>query len=469
MSSFFRLNYDQKNEFANYRVTVMGLGQFGGGIGVARFLAEQGADVTVTDMKPESELIDSVRQLDGLGIRFVLGGHDMRDFTDAHMLVVSPAVPRESEYVKAARRAGARLNTEIGLFVERCPARICGITGSNGKSTTVSMLAAILERSGTRFWAGGNIGGSLLAELPEMDHHDIVVLELSSFQLEWLEELEYSPDIACILNILPNHLDRHGTFENYIKAKSAILTRQKTDDSVILVRDDPETRNLSDRARGKIIWVSARENIHGIILDDGAIMKKEWKNAETLFDADILRVPGSHNIVNAMAASACAIELGVDMAAMRDGLASFSGIPHRLEWVGEKEGVSFYNDSKATTPEAALAGITSFDSTVFPILGGYDKKTPFTKMAEELAGKLSWAALIGETAPHIAEELQKAGISSEHFDSLEAAFSACVSRAESGSVVLLSPGCASYGMFPNYEARGDVFRALVENFVQSGT
>ncbi len=463
MPPIFKLPYDQKDEFRNYRATVMGLGRFGGGIGAARFLAEQGAQVTVTDMKSEEELAESMAALDGLGIRFVLGHHDMEDFTSAHMVVVSPAVPRASEYVMAARKAGARMNSEIGLFFERCPGKIVGITGSNGKSTTVSLLDAILSRSGKRHFTGGNIGVSLLQKLPDMDHHDIVVLELSSFQLEWLDELGLSPEIACLLNIMPNHIDRHGSFENYRTAKSAIFSYQRTGDKCIIVRDDPEARSLSHTARGKIVWVSAREKVTGVMLEDGVVMNSGWKKAEPLYEASILRIPGKHNIINSMAASACALELGIDSETIAEGVASFSGIPHRLEWVAEKNDISFYNDSKATTPEAAAAGIEAFDCPVLPILGGYDKQVAFDGIAERLAGKLPWAALIGQTAPLIASAFQAHGISCDRFESLEEAFKACASRATENSAVLLSPGCASYDMFPNYEARGAAFRKLVED------
>jgi len=232
------------DESAVRRVTVMGLGTFGGGVGAARFFAERGVEVTVTDLKDRGELSESISRLGGLGIRIVLGRHDTRDFTDTALVVVSPAVPRDSEYVEAARRNGVPLQTEIGLFVERCPAPLCGVTGSVGKTTTVSMLGSILEHSGRPHHVGGNIGGSLLPALPEISEDDVVVLELSSFQLEWLAEMSWSPHIAAVLNILPNHLDRHGTMENYLEAKAAILEHQDTRDYAVLVRDDPGSRSL---------------------------------------------------------------------------------------------------------------------------------------------------------------------------------------------------------------------------------
>jgi len=447
--------------FSGMRAVVMGLGRFGGGIGAARFLAGKGARVTVTDLKDEKELAGSIAQLNGLDIRFVLGRHEMSDFTGAQMVVVNPAVPRDSSYVAAARRAGAVLTTEIGLFVERCPAPVCGVTGSNGKSTTVSMIRSILDHSNRRYWIGGNLGGSLLSDLGAMTANDIVVLELSSFQLEWLREIGWSPHIAAILNILPNHLDRHGTLESYTAAKAAILDHQLSSDIAVLVRDDPGSRAMGERARGHLMWVGVGLDMRGISLEDGSIVRRAWRKRIPVIDIGLLRVPGRQNAVDAMAAAACALKMGTDIAAIRYGLADFRGLPHRLESLGEINGVAFYNDSKSTTPESAATAVEAFDSPVIPILGGYDKGVGFDDMAGRMAGRVSWAALIGQTAPKIAAALDSAGIPHETFPTLEAAFNACVNRAKKGDTVVLTPGCASYDMFSDYEDRGEAFRELV--------
>ncbi len=449
------------------KITVMGLGKFGGGIGAAKFFAEHGADVTVTDLKSTNQLAASIAELEGHKIKYVLGRHRIENFRDTDMVVVNPAVPRKSRYIKAARIAGPILRTEIGLFVERCPAPICGITGSNGKSTVVSMLQSILSFSGCKFLIGGNIGGSLLSDIDSITPEHIVVLELSSFQLEWLNEMKWSPHLAAILNVLPNHLDRHGSYENYLNAKAVILDHQKSLDKAVLVRDDPGCRSITDRARCHVTWVGTDQNMGGIIIKDGEIAERIGIKITPLFDLSHLRVHGSHNVINAMVATACAREMSIDIHAIHRGLESFHGLPNRLELVGENKGVKFYNDSKATTPEAVVAAVRTFDNTVIPIMGGYDKRCSFKKMARCIADNVTWAALIGVTAPKLSHALKNAGVASVIFDSIEEAFKACVSRAHKGDIVLLSPGCASYDMFNDYEERGERFRALVNEYSYS--
>ncbi len=448
--------------FRGKRVTVMGLGSFGGGIGAAAFLADRGALVTVTDQKSEKDLAKSVEALRGRNIRFVLGGHNREDFTRADLVVASPAAPRNSEYILAAREAGVPLHTEIGLFVERCPARMCGVTGSNGKTTTVSMIGAMLEASGLAYHVGGNIGKSLLATLPEISPEDRVVLELSSFQIEWLDELGWSPHIAAILNVRPNHLDRHGTFENYADAKGRLLDHQVNGDITVLNAGDPASRSMASRVRGNTLWFGMELAGEGITLENGWIVRRSGGSADRIFDVSRLLIPGGHNIQNALAAAACALSLGVGPEHIAAGLAGFRGVKHRLELVGEVNGVRYYNDSKATTPEAATVGMEAFEGrTVLPILGGYDKGVSFDDMARAVAGRIRWAALIGVTAPIIRASLEKAGVDSTTFGSFAEAFEACALRAKPGDVVLLSPGCASYDMFNNYEERGELFRELV--------
>ena len=457
------------SDFRNARVTVIGLGSFGGGIGAAKFLAGLGARVTVTDLKTENTLSASIEALQGYDIRFVLGRHEMEDFTGADLVVASPAVPRKSPYLDAARRAGVRLHTEIGLFIERCPATVCGVTGSNGKTTTVTMIGEALAASGLLHEVGGNIGKSLLAELPRITPDTRVVLELSSFQLEWLDEIGWSPHIAAILNIMPNHLDRHGTLAAYTEAKANILAHQEPGDIAVIVTDDPGARAMVPRVRGRLVRVGRALDGDGVTLDDGWIICRSGQRTDRVFDSARLLVPGTHNITNALAACACALELGASPEGIARGLASFRGVPHRLELVGEVGGVRFFNDSKATTPEAAAVGVTAFGERVIPILGGYDKGVWFEEMARAIAGGVRWAALIGATAPAIRSALDAAGVDSTVFDTFEEAFRACTGRARPGDVVLLSPGCASYDMFNNYEERGEAFRELVQSLEKQAT
>ena len=454
-----------KEKFLNKSITIMGLGRFGGGSGAAKFLAENGGRVTVTDLKDEHELSGSVSSLKGLGIRFVLGRHEISDFIGADMVVVSPAVPRDSEYIAEARKAGAKLQTEIGLFIQLCPTSVCGVTGSNGKTTTVSMIQSILEYSDRTSWVGGNVGGSLLSFLPRMSPHDMVVLEISSFQLEWLDEMEWSPQIAAVLNLTPNHLDRYSSFEMYRDAKSTILEYQKSTDTAVLIGDDPGSRSLSDNVRGSLVWIGSNLNCDGITLDHGWIAERSGLSYNRIFNTENLFVPGKHNVLNAMTAVACSRNMGIDTNPISKGLSSFKELPHRLEFVGEHNGVKFYNDSKATTPEATVAAVNAFDRNVIPILGGYDKGIEFDYMASQIADKIRWAAVIGATAGIISEALKKVGVQTTIFNSLEEALEGCIARASEGNIILLSPACASYDMFSDYEHRGETFKSLVHKHI----
>jgi UDP-N-acetylmuramoylalanine--D-glutamate ligase len=283
--------------------------------------------------------------------------------------------------------------------------------------------------------------------------------------MEWLDEMAWSPAVATILNISPNHLDRHGTFERYRDAKGLILAHQKAGDTAILVSDPPGSAYFRDRVKGRLLWVGATNRENGITLDDGWIAEVNNGAVTRIFDSGALIVPGRHNVLNAMSAAACARSLFIGHEAIEAGLASFRGVPHRIQYLGERESVRFYNDSKATTPESTVVAVESFPGRVIPILGGYDKHVSFDHMAEEIRKRVDWAALIGVTADQIRGSLDRAGIAYEKFPTLKAAFEGCVAHARPGDVVLLSPGCASYDMFNDYEQRGEIFMDMVEEYL----
>ncbi|MBW7904743.1 MAG: UDP-N-acetylmuramoyl-L-alanine--D-glutamate ligase [Phycisphaerae bacterium] len=444
------------------RVTVMGLGRFGGGVGVTRWLARQGARVLVTDQAPAEALRSSLAAIGGLDVALRLGEHDERDFRDTDAVVVNPAIPDRSPFVQAALAAGVPITTEINLFVERCPARCVGVTGSVGKSTVTAMIGAALEAlPGGRTWVGGNLGDSLLPSLESIRASDVVVLELSSFQLHRTPLVRWSPHIAVITNVTPNHLDWHGTFAAYVADKLNIVRFQEPGRDWAVVHDSPDLRRRFDELFGDNAGlyryrldgetpVAAAQTTSAVEHDD---VRLRWEGLA-------LAVPGRHNRENAAAALAVAHLLGVEREAALAALARFEGLPHRLKRVGERGGVTYVDDSKSTTPEAALTAIDAIGGPLLLILGGYDKGSDLTALARRAAQRARLSACIGKTGPALADAIAAAGGAAQRCETLGDAVAACRVAARPGDTVLLSPGCASWDMFEDYRARGTQFARL---------
>ncbi|MGR3176291.1 MAG: UDP-N-acetylmuramoyl-L-alanine--D-glutamate ligase [Candidatus Scalindua sp.] len=456
-----------KEFYKDKKVTVMGLGLFGGGVGVTKFLVSQGADVMVTDLKSTEELSASLRLLNGLPVKFRLGKHSEEDFADADMLVVNPAVPDDSRFLQIACDNNVHIDSELNIFFRLVPAPVIGITGSNGKSTTTSLLGEMLKEAGIKTWVGGNIGISLLEHLDEIKPDDVVVLEISSFQLEILSRIEMSPHISIVTNIAPNHLDRHKTMGNYIDAKKAIIHYQKEDDYTILNYDDPTLREWEGECKSHILWFSATKELeYGTFLKNSEIIINHNSKRNVIPCPTQTNIKGIHNRQNIMAASYAAIVMHADVEPIKNAIAGFTGLEHRLEYVNTIKEVQYYNDSKATTPEAAIAGIKAFDSPTILIAGGYNKKVSLSQFAQECVKDTKYVILIGETSNNIQELIQ--GVKGEKAEpevyvatSLDESVRKAYEIAEAGDVVLLSPACASYGMFTNYEERGKKFKELV--------
>jgi UDP-N-acetylmuramoylalanine--D-glutamate ligase len=451
-------------QWQNKRVTVMGLGRFGGGVGVTRWLASAGARVVVTDLKPAEKLRESLGEIEGLDVTLRLGGHDQRDFQQADLIVAGPAVPDDSPFLQAARSAGLPITTEINLFVERCPARCVGVTGSVGKSTISAMVGHVLSetRAARRVWVGGNIGRSLLEDLSDITVADIVVLELSSFQLQRTPAVRWSPHVAVITNITPNHLDRHGTFAAYLAAKLNIVRFQERGRDAVVIEDAEALKHHFGLAVGNPagVWRYGLEGDTPIAAmapapeSDRADRRLRWPGVN-------LSVPGRHNRQNAAGALTVANVVGVPMEKAIAALATFPGLPHRLQRVLVRDGVTYYDDSKSTTPEAAITAMNAIDSPLLVILGGYDKGIDLSPAARVAAERSRFAACLGQTGPMLQGAVRAAGGEAALFDGLSAAVAACRQRAQAGDAVLLSPGCASWDMFEDYRARGEAFMRLV--------
>ena len=427
------------------RVTVMGLGRHGGGIGAARYLAGQGAKVTISDAAERSTLDESLAQLEDVPIAaFKLGGHDPIDFQSAEFVVVNPAIRPEHDCLRHARERGARLTSEIELFLERCPARVFGVTGSVGKSTTCSMLARILTADGRKTWLGGNIGGSLLGELDQMSADDWVVLELSSFQLAHLSSFARMPEIAVAINCRPNHLDWHGSFETYTAAKQRLVREQAPNDLAILNQYDPEIAAWRGIAKG--------------------VCADAWQ----IEDVPSLKVAGQHNRQNAACAAAAAEAVGVDAGVIRQALQDFTGLEHRLQLITEIDGRRFYNDSKSTTPHATIAALAAVEGTVWLLAGGESKGASFDELASIVVARTKGAAFFGKARERLGSNIQSQspGFCWTATKQLAEALDWCWQRTEAGDAILLSPACASYDQFRDFEHRGEKFRALVRKLAE---
>jgi UDP-N-acetylmuramoylalanine--D-glutamate ligase len=468
-----------KEPFSGKIVLVMGLGRFGGGVDTAKFLAEAGAKVIITDLASQQQLSDSIKKLEEFpDIEFHLGSHNEDDFLQADIIVANPAVPPDNKFLQLARRHKKSITSQIGIFFQLCPATIIGITGANGKSTTAALTAHLLreatedrnnvasiehrakpapsgvEGSDENVWLSGNIGNEpLLTILNNIKANDLVVLEISSFQIEQLAEIQKAPKIALLTNLTPNHLDRYGTFENYCAAKENIFKLQQLD------RNGPATSIFNAEDEIAAEWFEKYK------CDAGRTCIKFSTSDVSQNTRDYFSLPGKANLSNLAAAISIAKYFGVDNDQIKKALLSFKALPHRLEFVAEKRGVRWFNDSKATTPLSAITALEAFDQPIILIAGGYDKHLPFDEFGQKIAEKAKAAILIGQTAPQIADAIRNAinkrGTRIENVESLDEAVQSAHRLTEPGDVVLLSPACASYDMFENFEQRGREFISLV--------
>ncbi|MHC4555721.1 MAG: UDP-N-acetylmuramoyl-L-alanine--D-glutamate ligase [Planctomycetota bacterium] len=451
-----------KEFFSGKKVLVMGLGRFGGGVDVAEFAARAGAKVIVTDLASAQQLNDSIKQLEEFAdIEFHFGLHDPADFEQADIIIANPAVPGDNEFLELARRANKFITSQINIFFELCPAKIIGITGANGKSTTAALTAHLLKytsderraMSNENVWLSGNIGNQpLLTAIDRISPDDLVVLELSSFQLEQLAQIHKAPKIALLTNLTPNHLDRHGTFANYCTAKENIFKLQGLDENSPAV----SIFNAEDQIAAEWFVKYGKDTGRTCIRFSTDDISKEIRS--------VFPLPGRANLSNLAAAIAITRHFGADDERIKSCLPEFKALPHRLEFVEKIDGVCWYNDSIATTPESAIAALEAFEQPVIIITGGYDKKLPFDELGQKIATKAKAAILLGQTAPKIADAIEAfttIQIRIELVNSLAEAIQLANRLAESGHVVLLSPACASYDMFDNFQQRGREFCRLV--------
>jgi UDP-N-acetylmuramoylalanine--D-glutamate ligase len=448
-------------ELKNKRVLVVGLARTG--IATALFCAGRGAAVTATDSRGEAEIGEEiVARLRAANVSLELGGHQEQIFLRQDLIIPSPGVPADAPLLQTARAKGVTIWSEIELAYRFRQGKLIGITGSNGKTTTTSLVEHILRASFPTILAG-NIGPPLISCVERMTHDTVTVVELSSFQLELIQE--FRTDISVFLNLTPDHLDRHHSMELYRKAKTRIFENQREEDFAILNADDPGTTPLAP-TRPHVYWFSRKQRAaQGAFLRGDEIVFRADGKEEVVLRRDEVPLPGAHNLENVLAAIATARIAGASAKAVAEGVRSFAGVEHRLEFVSEINGVRYYNDSKATNVDATLKALDAFPGRILVILGGKDKGSDYTVLQAPLRERAILALLIGAAADKI--ESQIAGsVAIEHAGTLDHAVEIASQAARAGDIVLLAPACASFDQFENYEHRGRVFKALVHDLEQ---
>jgi UDP-N-acetylmuramoylalanine--D-glutamate ligase len=455
------------------RVLVVGLGK--SGVASALFLKSRGARVTVSDSKPETELRNEILLLLEHGITVETGGHGERTFREQDLIVVSPGVPIDAPQLLQARNLGEPVIGEIELASQFLPGPIVAITGANGKTTTTALAGEIVAAGGFSTLVGGNIGTPAISFVDQAGPKTWSVLEVSSFQLETIAE--FRPKIAAILNITPDHLDRHKTFANYVNAKARVFENQGADDFTLLNADDPTTAGLSDRIRAQLFWFSRKKPVDRgafvrgdhIYFNDGRFHDGQFHDGQgerEIMPRAEISLRGAHNLENVLAAISIGMLAGCQPAEVRQAVRNFKAVEHRLEFVARIAEVDYYNDSKATNVDATIKAIESFPANVHLILGGKDKGSDYTVLNELLRQRVKRVYTIGAAAGKIESQIQGA-TEIEHAETLENAVRRASEAAAPGDVVLLAPACSSFDQFQNYEHRGRVFKEVVHSLAVS--
>jgi len=452
-------------DLANKRVLVVGLGK--SGVASALFLKKHGARVTVSDAKPEDQLRSEIPLLLDHGITVETGGHGDRTFRGQDLIVVSPGVPVDAPHLVQARALGEPVIGEIELAAQFLPGPIVAITGSNGKTTTTTLVGEILGAGGLPTVVGGNIGTPAISLVERATANTWAVLEVSSFQLETVQT--FQPRIAVILNITPDHLDRHRTFEAYAGAKARIFENQQSDDFAVLNEDDPACVNLAKRVNAQLFWFSRQKEVQrGAWLSGGRILFRDAaRQQEIMLVADI-PLKGAHNVENALAGVCVGMLVGSSPERIREAIRNFKAVEHRLEFVARIRNVDYYNDSKATNVDATIKALESFPANIHLILGGKDKGSDYSVLNDLLRKRVKRVYTIGAAAPKIESQIKEAA-DIFHAETLEKAIRRAAQDAKPNDIVLLAPACASFDQFDSYEHRGKVFKDVVKSLEDRAT
>ena len=461
--------------FKNKKVTVFGLGLHGGGAGTVKFLANQGAKIIVTDIKTREQLSDSLEKLKGLkNVEYILGQHRREDFTKADMVIKTPAAPWNNKHIKLALENNVPVEVDSSLFFKLCQNPIIGITGTKGKTTTATVIYEILKLAGKNPVKVGIGQVSVLDKLEKLKKDSVAVFELSSWRLSALGKIKKSPSIAVLSNIFPDHLNYYQSMESYIKDKKNIFLYQDSRDWLITNEDDENLRSITKEAKSQAVKYSKSpiKNGHSIFMEDEVIYLNDGVDIKKIISSEDLKIKGRHNIENIMAAIGAAYAYGVEVSKIKEAVRNFEGIAHRLELVGEIEGVKFYNDTAATIPEATISALDSFTQPIILIAGGADKNLDFSRLSKTIAGKVKGLVLLkGSATEELARQIKKDLPEEENekfeiVDSINKAVEIAYRSAEAGDIILLSPGAASFGLFLNEFDRGNKFKEAVKNLAE---
>ncbi len=458
-------------DWAGKKVLMIGAARQG--IALSRYLANKGAKVILNDRRSDEELTAAREKLEGLAISWETGDHPIEILDGVDMVCLSGGIPLDLPLVQAAVQCNIPLSNDSQIFLEAAPCPVIGITGSSGKTTTTALVGEIAKQhfafknTDNHVWVGGNIGNPLIQDIDEMKEDDIAVMELSSFQLEIMT---VSPNIAAVLNLTPNHLDRHGSMSKYISAKSNILTNQHSEDVAILNRDDPRVRELFPEVKGRQITFGLNPPFNkqdSTYYKRGKLYLQASGQVAKVIKAELINLRGTHNLYNTLAAVAISAAARFSIAAIYDGIVSFQGVPHRLEFVREWGGATWYNDSIATSPERAIAALDSFDEPIVLLAGGRDKDLPWEAFGERIRQKVDHLVLFGKAADLVEKavgDIQpgERPMTMDRCVGLEQAVKKAAELVESGDVVLLSPGGTSFDEFSDFEERGKRFTQWVK-------
>jgi UDP-N-acetylmuramoylalanine--D-glutamate ligase len=446
----------------NKRVLVVGLGK--SGVASALFLKAHGAQVTVSDTKSGDELRNEIPVLLDHGITVETGGHGDRTFRGQDLIVVSPGVPVDAPPLVQARALGESVIGEIELAARFLPGPIVAITGSNGKTTTTTLTGEIMTAGGFPALVGGNIGTPAISLAEQAKPETVIVLEVSSFQLETVQT--FRPKVAIVLNVTPDHLDRHRTFEAYADAKARIFENQRADDYAVLNADDPTCVAMAKRTQAQVFWFSRQKEVErGTWVRDGNIVFRDSAGQREIMQVSEIPLKGAHNLENVLAAVCAGTLMGCASEKIRQAVHDFKAVEHRLEFVATIRGVNYYNDSKATNVDATIKALESFPSNIHLILGGKDKGSDYSLLNDLLRQRVKRIFTIGAAAAKIESQIVFPKSEIVHAETLENAIRKANAMAQPGDIVLLAPACASFDQFKNYEERGRIFKEIVKSLL----